>query len=91
MDSDIKKLAKAFKQGESQREYLTFSELNRMASADCKYPILKKAFICSCLTGLRWSDIDRMKWLEVRDEDNGARIIFRQKKTDGLEYLDIST
>lgn len=90
LDSDIKKSAKAFEQGESQREYLTFSELNKMATADCKYPVLKRAFICSCLTSLRWSDIDQMRWSEVRDEDNGARIIFRQKKTDGLEYLDIS-
>ena len=90
LDSDIKKAAKSFEQAESQREYLTFSELNKMASADCKYPVLKKAFICSCLTSLRWSDIDKLRWSEVRDQDNGTRIIFRQKKTDGLEYLDIS-
>ena len=31
-----------------------------------------------------------MKWSEVRDEDDNFRIIFRQKKTDGLEYLYIS-
>jgi site-specific recombinase XerD len=31
-----------------------------------------------------------LKWSEVRDEDTGARIIFRQKKTDGMEYLYIS-
>ncbi|WP_420319784.1 tyrosine-type recombinase/integrase [Flagellimonas sp.] len=29
-------------------------------------------------------------WGEVRDKNNGTRIIFRQKKTDGLEYLYIS-
>lgn len=90
LDIDLKKTAKSFEQGESKREYLTFSELNKLASTECKYPILKNAFICSCLTSLRWSDIDKMKWSEVRDEDNGSRIIFKQKKTDGLEYLDIS-
>ncbi|WP_423998903.1 site-specific integrase [Maribacter sp. IgM3_T14_3] len=31
-----------------------------------------------------------MKWSEVRDEENGARVIFRQKKTDSVEYLYIS-
>jgi hypothetical protein len=58
LDTNLKKLAKSFEQGESQREYLTFSELNNMAASYCKYEILKKAFLCSCLTGLRWSDID---------------------------------
>ena len=50
-----------------------------------KYPVLKNAFIFSCLTGLRWSDIDKLTWSEVRDEDTGSRIICRQKKTDGFE------
>lgn len=61
-----------------------------MATANCKYQIIKNAFLFSCLTGLRWSDINKMIWSEVRDEDTGSRIIFRQKKTDGLEYLYIS-
>lgn len=51
---------KAFEQGESQREYLTYNELQRLANCDCKYPILKNAFIFSCLTGLRWSDINTL-------------------------------
>src|SRR5690606_38590503 len=34
--------------------------------------------------------IHKLKWEEVRDEDTGSRIVFRQKKTDGLEYLYIS-
>lgn len=81
---------KGFDQAESTREYLTHSELQALAKAECKYPVLKNAFIFSCLTGLRWSDINKMTWSEVRDENQGTRIIFRQLKTDGLEYLYIS-
>lgn len=81
---------KGFKMGESKREYLTHSELQNLSNSYCKHPILKNAFIFSCLTGMRWSDIHKMYWGEVRDEDTGARIIFSQKKTDGLEYLYIS-
>jgi len=81
---------KGFKMGESKREYLTHSELQDLSNSYCKHPILKSAFIFSCLTGMRWSDIHKMYWAEVRDEDSGARIIFLQKKTDGLEYLYIS-
>lgn len=83
---------KSFEQAESQREYLTQQELQSLASTDCKYEVLKRAFIFSCLSGLRWSDINTMVWSEVRDEDNGvSRVNFRQEKTDGVEYLYIST
>ncbi|MFK7002038.1 site-specific integrase [Flavobacterium oreochromis] len=82
---------KSFEQAESQREYLTYQELQALADTTCKYEILKKAFIFSALTGLRWSDINTMTWSEVRDEDNNtSRINFRQEKTEGVEYLYIS-
>lgn len=81
---------KSFDQAESQREYLTFDELQSLAKAECKYPVLKKAFLFSCLSGLRWSDINTLLWSEVRDEGEFTKINFRQEKTDGVEYLYIS-
>ncbi|SFJ61522.1 site-specific integrase [Olleya namhaensis] len=90
LKENVLKSVKGFEQGESQREYLTHLELQALSTSHCKYIMLKKAFIFSCLTGLRWSDINKMIWSEVREEENGSRIIFRQKKTDGLEYLYIS-
>lgn len=81
---------KSFEQAESQREYLTFDELQSLAKAECKYPVLKKAFLFSCLSGLRWSDINSLVWSEVRDEGNVFKVNFRQEKTDGVEYLYIS-
>jgi len=72
------------------REYLTWDELNRLSKVDCKYPVLKKAFIFSCLTGLRWSDVQKMTWGEVRESEGELRVIFKQKKTSDTEYLDIS-
>lgn len=72
------------------REYLTFDELQRLAKTACPYPVLKDAFLFSCLTGMRWSDINKLTWAEVQEFDGGTRIVFRQKKTKGLEYLDIT-
>lgn len=75
---------------ESEREYLTFDEVKKLAKAECRYDVLKRAFLFSCLTGLRWSDIQKMKWSEVKKTDDGDRIVFHQQKTKGLQYLDIS-
>lgn len=81
---------KGFAQGETTREYLTHEELQSLVQAECKHPILKAAFIFSCLTGLRWSDINKLTWSEVRDEEEETRLVFKQKKTDGQEYQFIS-
>ncbi|MDO4229606.1 MAG: site-specific integrase [Capnocytophaga sp.] len=84
------KKVKSFEQLESQREYLTFDELQRLAKTECKYDVLKRAFLFSCLSGLRWSDINTLVWSEVRDEGEFSKVNFRQEKTDGVEYLYIS-
>ncbi|MFJ1435317.1 site-specific integrase [Capnocytophaga canimorsus] len=81
---------KSFAQAESQREYLTFNELQRLAKTNCKYEVLKRAFLFSCLSGLRWSDINTLVWSEVRDEGEFSKVNFRQEKTEGVEYLYIS-
>lgn len=79
-----------FSTQEGTREYLTLDEVRAMAAADCDYPEIKRAFLFSCLTGLRRSDIEKLTWGEVTELDGRTRLIFRQKKTGGQEYLDIT-
>jgi len=82
---------RGFKQAESNREYLTFEELEILAATQCMYPIVKAAFIFSCLTGIRWSDIQGLTWSNLRHSDKrGYELSFSQKKTGGKEYLPIS-
>lgn len=82
---------KAFKQGETQREYLTLEELQAITKVECDIKPLKTAFLFSCLTGLRWSDINKLVWSEVQHSEHmGNHIRFRQKKTKGAETLPIS-
>lgn len=79
-----------FKAEEGTRMYLTIDELKKLAQTECEYPNIKKAFLFSCLTGLRRSDVERLSWGDVQQQGKYTRIIFRQKKTKGQEYLDIS-
>jgi len=65
--------------------------LQAVANAECEIPILKQAFLFSALTGLRWSDINKLVWAEVQhSKEIGYYIRFRQKKTKGAETLPIS-
>jgi integrase len=79
-----------FKTEETGRVYLTFDEVKKLANTPCKKPVLKRAFLFSCLTGLRKSDIERLRWRDVENFGDYTRINFKQKKTGGREYLDIS-
>ena len=79
-----------FKAEEGKRMYLTIDEVRLLAQTPCPYPNIKRAFLFSCLTGLRRSDIIKLTWGEVQTQSGLTRLIFRQKKTGGQEYLDIS-
>lgn len=82
---------KNFKAEEGTRMYLTVEELKRLVETDCiQYPGVKTTFLFSCLTGLRRSDILKLTWGEVHQQGKFTRLIFKQKKTGGLEYLDIN-
>lgn len=79
-----------FSSQEGMRQYLSLDEVKAMAAADCNYPEVKRAFLFSCLTGLRRSDIVKLTWGEVTQLGGRTRLVFRQKKTGGQEYLDIT-
>lgn len=80
----------SIKAREGTRMYLTIEELRVLASTPCRYPDIKRSFLFSCLTGLRKSDIEKLTWGEIHQQGDFKRIIFTQKKTGGIEYLDIS-
>lgn len=47
---------------EAQREYLSIDEVKTLAKTTCRYNVLKNAFLFSCLTGLRFSDVQKLQW-----------------------------
>lgn len=88
-DNPLKRVG-SIKREESKREYLTLEEVQRLVETDCDNEVVKRAFLFSCLTGLRKSDIMQLRWGDVHKEGDYTRITFRQRKTGGQEYLDIT-
>lgn len=74
----------------SRREYLTIEELKRLIGTECKYEIMKQAFLFSCLCGLRVSDIRKLKWNDLQKSGERIRIEIKMQKTKEPLYLPIS-
>lgn len=55
---------------------------------------IKQAYFFSCFTGLRWSDVNPLRWDEIIvkeiDGEVGYYLYFEQEKTEAIEYLPIS-
>lgn len=91
LEIDLNKRVETIKQAETERQYLTFEELQALANTECSVPVLKQAALFSALTGLRFSDINKLVWSEIQYSSNEGHFIrFRQKKTKGTETLPIS-
>src|SRR5690554_3807586 len=87
---DLSAKIKGILEQESRREYLTIDELNILAATPCEQDVLKRAALFSALTGLRHSDIQKLRWKEISIEDGSVKLHFTQKKTKGVEYIPIS-
>lgn len=77
------------KRDDKEREYLTLDELRRLIDTPCAHPV-RDAFLFSCLTGLRISDIERLRWGDVEEDGERRRIRFVQKKTKRHTYVELN-
>lgn len=88
-DNPAKRI-KSIKPTETQREFLTLDELQKLVETPFQYENLRRASLFSVLTGLRYSDIEKLIWSEIQQsKKQGFYIRFRQKKTKDTETLPI--
>ncbi|MFI0429221.1 tyrosine-type recombinase/integrase [Mariniflexile sp. HMF6888] len=91
LQQDLNAKITPIKAEETRREYLTLDELNKLVKTSCNDVLLKRAALFSALTGLRFSDIQKMTWSELEYiNEQGYFLNFDQKKTKGVEVLPIS-
>ncbi len=88
---DINARIDRIKETDTIKEYLTIEELKLLKNTDCKNKILKTAALFSAMSGLRFCDLLRLKWGDIRfGAETRNAIHYRQSKTKGVEVLPIS-
>ena len=73
-----------------ERVYLTGDELQKLSSTPCRRSDVRRAFLFSCMCGLRWSDVKALTWGEVKQSGESFWIEMRMVKTQQMLYLPLS-
>lgn len=73
-----------------ERTYLTIEEIDKLLKTKCPNDEIKRAFLFACYTGLRFSDLKKLTWEKIQQENGRKKLQYRQKKTGGFEYFPLS-
>ena len=71
-------------------KYLTFEELKKLQATPTKRQEFRDAFLFSCFSGLRYSDVEALTWDQVRCENGQTFLWYTQEKTKEPQALPLS-
>jgi site-specific recombinase XerD len=88
-DDRILQRVKRPKREQEKKSFLTEMELKKLTShrLSDEYNNIQKMFLFSCLTGLRYSDVQGLRWKDVKRNSKHLQLEFHQQKTDTHERL----
>lgn len=77
------------KKYESKREFLTAEEIKKLIDVPSpeKYNNIRNAFLFSCFSGLRYSDIQQLRWEHIKEYKEGVVIEKKLQKTQNMLNL----
>lgn len=79
------------KNRQGKREFLTLDEVKLLAVTPCENEIVKMAFLFSCFSGLRLSDIRALLWSDISDVGEGRKQVrVLQQKTKEMVEIPLS-
>ncbi|MEO8852586.1 MAG: site-specific integrase [Ginsengibacter sp.] len=82
------KVEKKLKGKAAKKDILTIPELKILAATHTESSEVKRAFLFCCVTGLRWIDINNLKWSNIRWESKEMNV--SQSKTDEDVYTPLN-
>ncbi len=82
--------AERVKKPESKRQFLTIEEMKTLIATDCRSEIVKQAYLFSCYSALRLSDIENLRWKDIVCNDGKYMIATVQQKTSTPIYTPLS-
>lgn len=71
-------------------EFLNIEEVRMLSETECESLDLKRLFLFSCFTGLRYSDMVTLKWKNIVEENGLLHIKKEQVKTKDTVLIPIS-
>lgn len=89
ISTDLGNFIYNIKVNDTHRPYLFKDELQKMANAECSCPMVKRAGLFSALTGLRYCDIEHLKWGDIQGTSGNCYILYKQNKTGKAEYYPV--
>ncbi|NTW88745.1 MAG: site-specific integrase [Desulfobulbaceae bacterium] len=76
--------------GHATKEFLRQIEMDLLFSTPVRSQLTRKAFLFSCLTGMRHSDLKALKWANVYDMPDGTcELRYKMQKTGRAHVLPI--
>ena len=88
-DDRILQRVKRPKREQEKKSFLTETELKKLTSHRLPdgYNNIQSMFLFSCMTGLRYSDVQGLRWKDVKRNGKHLLLEFHQQKTDTYERL----
>ncbi len=85
-------VSRDFKPKPTQTEipFLTIDEVKTLKETETPFNEIKTAYLFSCYTGLRFSDIRSLRWERIHKINDETMLVYIQGKTKKQEYLPIS-
>ncbi len=74
-----------------ERESLTVDEVKKLENTECKHEETKLAFLFSCYTGIRLSDIETLRWENIRRQKSYYALVKIQVKTNQVVRVPLSS
>ena len=70
--------------------YFTLEQLEIIDKSNFIRPIVKNAFLFSCFTGLRFSEMEKLQWKDVRVDGENVSVVIEQRKNKNSQIISLS-